>query len=98
MTKRYKDDMGDDKFQVTFLLGDRSGDGHGHSHHQQITSNFSKQEIELAYQAGVTIVGFDLTKHCAKYEDSTLPFTAVMSLKDHGFDVENNLDGDHALQ
>lgn len=55
---------------ITFTLGDPSGDGHGHYIVFHMQSNYSVKDITDAYNKATEILGFDFIKTCcAEYAD-----------------------------
>ena len=60
------------KNHVTLVLGDWSHDGHGWTQNVYITSNLTRQEIEIAYAKGVEnvrgVICF-LTNSCGDSSD-----------------------------
>ena len=58
---------------ITLVVGDWSGDGHGQTHNVIISTNLTVAEIVKAYVKGKETLGFDLEDFCSEYEDSILP-------------------------
>ena len=57
-------------YNITFTLGDPSGDGHGHYVVFHMESNYSVQDITNAYNKATEILSFDFIKTCCvEYAD-----------------------------
>lgn len=68
---------------ITFTLGDPSGDGHGHYIIFHMQSNYSVKNITDAYNKATEILGFDFIKTCCvKYQESYIkPMYASILVK-----------------
>lgn len=68
---------------ITFTLGDPSGDGHGHYIVFHMQSNYSVKDITDAYNKATEILGFDFIKTCCvKYQESYIkPMYASILVK-----------------
>lgn len=68
---------------ITFTLGDPSGDGHGHYIVFHMESNYSVKDITDAYNKATEILGFDFIKTCCvKYQESYIkPMYASILVK-----------------
>lgn len=68
---------------ITFTLGDPSGDGHGHYIVFHMESNYSVKDITGAYNKATEILGFDFIKTCCvKYQESYIkPMYASILVK-----------------
>lgn len=51
-------------YNITFTLGDPSGDGHGYYTVFHMKSNYSVKDITDAYNKATEILGFDFIKTC----------------------------------
>jgi len=62
--------------------GDYSGDGHDKRLSCVIISNKDKASLEVAYQKGVELIGFDLIEECCtEYEEREFPDRVVEIIK-----------------
>lgn len=75
------------KHQIELILGDWSGDGHSQTESFHILSNLNSREIYKAFQAGVKILGFDITDFCSDYEDTEISVEFFSALATKGMDV-----------
>lgn len=68
---------------ITFTLGDPSGDGHGHYIIFHMQSNYSVKNITDAYNKATEILGFDFIKTCCvNYQESYIkPMYASILVK-----------------
>lgn len=68
---------------ITFTLGDPSGDGHGHYVVFHMESNYSVKDITDAYNKATNLLGFDFIKTCCvKYQESYIkPMYASILVK-----------------
>lgn len=68
---------------ITFTLGDPSGDGHGHYIVFHMESNYSVKDITDAYNKATEILDFDFIKTCCvKYQESYIkPMYASILVK-----------------
>lgn len=68
---------------ITFTLGDPSGNGHGHYIVFHMESNYSVKDITDAYNKATEILGFDFIKTCCvKYQESYIkPMYASILVK-----------------
>lgn len=68
---------------ITFTLGDPSGDGHGHYAVFHMESNYSVKDITDAYNKATNLLGFDFIKTCCvKYQESYIkPMYASILVK-----------------
>lgn len=72
-------------YNITFTLGDPSGDGHGHYVVFHMESNYSVQNITNAYNKATNLLGFDFIKTCCvKYQESYIKSTYVSILVKYG--------------
>ena len=72
-------------YNITFTLGDPSGDGHGHYVVFHMESNYSVQDITNAYNKATKILGFDFIKTCCvKYQESYIKPTYASILVKYG--------------
>lgn len=70
---------------ITFTLGDPSGDGHGHYIVFHMQSNYSVKNITDAYNKATEILGFDFIKTCCvKYQESYIKPTYASILVKYG--------------
>lgn len=70
---------------ITFTLGDPSGDGHGHYIVFHMQSNYSVKDITDAYNKATEILGFDFIKTCCvKYQESYIKPTYTSILVKYG--------------
>ena len=70
---------------ITFTLGDPSGDGHGHYVVFHMESNYSVKDITDAYNKATEILGFDFIKTCCvKYQESYIKPTYALILVKYG--------------
>ena len=70
-------------YNITFTLGDPSGDGHYVVFHME--SNYSVQDITNAYNKATKILGFDFIKTCCvKYQESYIKPTYASILVKYG--------------
>lgn len=58
---------------LEIVMGDWSNDGHGRTEKVVISTDFTREEVEKAFKAGVEKTGFDITTHCEDYEDGSVP-------------------------
>lgn len=81
-------------FQIVLEVGDHSGDGHDRTRERVINSNRGSTLIWEAYQAGATLVGFDLVETVGvDYEDSSITEEQVEMLRKAGYDIPADTDG-----
>lgn len=72
-------------YNITFTLGDPSGDGHGHYVVFHMQSNYSVKDITDAYNKATEILGFDFIKTCCvKYQESYIKPTYASILVKYG--------------
>ena len=72
-------------YNITFTLGDPSGDGHGHYVVFHMQSNYSVKDITDAYNKATKILGFDFIKtRCVKYQESYIKPTYASILVKYG--------------
>lgn len=87
------------KHRIRLVLGDPSGDGHGRTWQQIISSNLTGQEINEAYKLGTKRLGFDFIANvCSDYCCSRVSVVEAEELKalgctifdedEYGFDEE----------
>jgi hypothetical protein len=77
--------------KINIFVGDRSGDGHDKQMHLTFESNFSKEQMNEAFDKGSKILGFDFTNEVATdYEDSQIPIEMWQKIKDAGY--SNHID------
>lgn len=70
-------------YNITFTLGDPSGDGHYVVFHME--SNYSVQDITNAYNKTTDLLGFDFIKTCCvKYQESYIKPTYASILVKYG--------------
>lgn len=70
---------------ITFTLGDPSGDGHGHYVVFHMESNYSVKDITDAYNKATEILGFDFIKTCCvDYQDFYIKPIYASILVNHG--------------
>jgi len=57
-------------YSITLVVGDSSGDGHEKSENFSFLSSHNAEDIRLAYQSAVELIGVDLCADvCEVYED-----------------------------
>lgn len=72
-------------YNITFTLGDPSGDGHGHYVVFHMESNYSVQDITNAYNKATNLLGFDfINTCCVKYQESYIKPTYASILVKYG--------------
>lgn len=72
-----------------FEFGDWSGDGHGMTNSQIISSDLTSEEFDDYLSKVHETLGFNLENICEDYEDNVLPDDLVNYLKETNFDFEN---------
>ena len=72
-----------------FEFGDWSGDGHGMTNSQIISSDLTSEEFDDYLSKIHETLGFNLENICEEYEDNVLPDDLVNYLKETNFDFEN---------
>ena len=71
---------------IELLMGDPSSDGHGKTATYVIESNLTRKEMDLAYEKGTEILGFDLCSDVATdYEDGSISGDYFKLLVKQGF-------------
>ena len=71
---------------ITFSLGDPSGDGHGIYDTYHISCNYSAEEIKEAYAKVIeSLNGWDFTNECQDYEDRYVSAKGTQILLNLGF-------------
>lgn len=69
------------KHEVKLIVGDWSGDGHGHRETFSIKSNLSLDDLKSAYKSGSEKIGINLIQEvCEKYEDNKFPLNIFMKI------------------
>ena len=69
------------KYNVYFILGDPSGDGHANTSEYHMVSNYSAKEIDEAYKKATEILGFNFVEKVGSdYEDNELrePYFSIL--------------------
>ncbi len=74
-------------FEITFSLGDVSGDGHEKSAEYIFATSHDKIALEAAYEDTVKKTGLDLGDICRKFEDNNLDIKTQNILTQHGVDL-----------
>jgi hypothetical protein len=81
--------------KINIFVGDRSGDGHDKKMHLTFESNFSKKQMDEAFDKGSAILGFDFTNEVATdYEDSEVPIDMWRKIKEAGY--SNHIDDEES--
>lgn len=79
--------------KVKLIIGDDSGDGHGHNRTLYYNINKSLEEIDLAYKQSCKLVGFDLDDCCSNYLENKISSVRLSKLYELGItylkDVDN---------
>lgn len=61
------------KHQITLVVGDWSGDGHGRTQIVGVVANMTRRAVEQAYLDGCAKVGINLSDNvCRGYEDNSI--------------------------
>lgn len=78
---------------ITFTLGDPSGDGHANTIDYHMVSNYSAQEIDKAYLDAKKVLGFDYCRKVGnEYCDSSIKRDYVKSLLSNNIITEKNIE------
>lgn len=59
---------------INLIVGDWSWDGHGKTETITIKSNLTSNEVEKAFEAGASILGYNIKQDCCRnFEDNFIP-------------------------
>lgn len=73
-------------------IGDWSEDGHGKCDYFRVQSDLPLEEVRETHFNILEKTGIDLSKLCANYEDSKIPFETIQKLIELGFNTDGILD------
>jgi len=76
--------LADGRFLLTFHVGD-NGDGHMQEDLMLYYSTLSVNEFDAAYEAGVAVLGDNVTSYCHNYESNRIPSKLSKALDAAGF-------------
>jgi len=72
-------------YLITLATGDPSGDGHGMRDVYGVKSNLPQAQLLSAFQEGVKLLGYDITRYCQEYEMAEIHPAFLQALKTAGF-------------